>query len=63
MIEETAKEIRKGGYVEDNSLYLVTDSSGTLGPFSGMGGGGGGAYTDSVITMNNTTGWTSTTIA
>ena len=53
----------QGGYVEDNSLYLVTDSSGTLGPFSGMGGGGGGASTDSVMTMNNTTGWTSTTIA
>lgn len=53
----------QGGYVQDNSLYLVTDGSGTLGPFSGMGGGGGGPSTDSVMTMNNTTGWTSTTIS
>lgn len=54
----------QGGYVADNSLYLVTDGSGSLGPFSGMGGGGGGGGgSDSTMTMNNTTGWTSTTIA
>lgn len=53
----------QGGYVADSSLYLVTDCSGTLGPFSGMGGGGGGPVSDSVMTMSNTTGWTSTTIA
>ena len=52
----------QGGYVADNSLYLVTDDSGTLGPFSCMGGGGGGS-TDSVMTMSNITGWTSTTIS
>lgn len=53
----------QGGYVADNSLYLVTDDSGSLGPFSGMGGGGGGGSTDSVMTMSNITGWTSTTIS
>lgn len=54
----------QGGYVSDNALYLVTDGSGSLGPFSGMGGGGGsGAVSDSALTVTNTTGWTSTTIA
>ena len=62
-LQQSLADKVQGGYVADSSLFLVTDSSGSLGPFSGMGGGGGGPSSDSVMTMNNVTGWTSTTIA
>lgn len=58
-----------GGYVENDSLYLTSGGEVIAGPFtgfggSGSGGGGGGGPTNSaVITMDNTSGFVSKTIA
>lgn len=57
-----------GGYVENNALYLTSGGEVVAGPFEGIGGGGGsgggGSSTNTaVITVTNTTGWVSRTIA
>ena len=57
-----------GGYVENNALYLTSNGEVVAGPFEGIGGGGGGgggggSTNTAVITMNNTTGWVSRTVA
>lgn len=56
-----------GAYVENGYLYLTSNDSvvaGPLGPFSGTGGGGGSsAGNNAAVSVNNTTGWLSRTIA
>ena len=58
-----------GGYVENDSLYLTSGGEVVAGPFTGFGGGGsgggggGGTTNTAVITLTNTTGWVSRTIA
>jgi len=56
-----------GGYVENNALYLTSNGEVVAGPFEGIGGGGGGGGTgptnNAVLTVTNSTGWMSTTIA
>lgn len=57
-----------GAYVENGYLYLTSDGeivAGPLGPFSGTGGGtgGGGSTNAAVITVTNTSGFLSKTIA
>lgn len=55
------------GYVEDGYLYLTSNGEivvGPLGPFSGGGGGGGGGGGNNAsLSVTNTSGWLSTTIA
>ena len=54
-------------YVESGYLYLTSNGdvvAGPLGPFSGGGGGGGGeGGNNAKLTVTNTTGWLSHTIA
>ena len=56
-------------YLENGYQYFMADGSvvvGPLGPFAGGGGGGGGGGGDTshaVLTVTNTTGWLSKTIA
>ena len=54
-------------YVQDGYLYMTGNGEvliGPLGPFSGGGGGGGGGDVNkAILTVANTTGWLSTTIA
>ncbi|MBR3202234.1 MAG: hypothetical protein IKF60_01465, partial [Solobacterium sp.] len=55
-----------GGYVENDSLYLTSDGEVVAGPFTGFGGGGGGggsATNNAVLTLTNTSGFVSKTIA
>ncbi len=57
-----------GAYVDSGYLYLTSNGSvvaGPLGPFSGTGGGGGGTSggNNASLTVTNTTGWLSKTIA
>ncbi|HAK21968.1 MAG TPA: hypothetical protein DCM58_01480 [Desulfovibrio sp.] len=56
-----------GGYVENDSLYLTSNGEVVAGPFTGFGGGGGGggggSTNTAVITLTNTSGWVSRTIA
>ncbi len=58
-----------GAYVDSGYLYLTSNGSvvaGPLGPFSGTGGGGGGGTSggnNASLTVTNTTGWLSKTIA
>ena len=55
-----------GGYVENDSLYLTSGGEVVAGPFTGFGGGGGGgggSTNTAVITMENTSGFVSKTIA
>ena len=56
-----------GAYVENGYLYMTSNGEvlvGPLGPFSGTGGGtGGGSGNAAVITVTNTTGWLSKTVA
>ena len=52
-------------YVEDGYLYMTSNNEvvvGPLGPFSG-GGGGGGTGNNAVLTVSNTSGWLSKSIA
>lgn len=52
-------------YVDAGYLYLTSNGAvvaGPIGPFAGGGGGGGGGN-NAVLTVTNTTGWLSTTIA
>lgn len=56
-----------GGYA-DSQGYLILTANGEpvgdpIGPFAGGGGGGGGGGNKAVLTVANTTGWLSTTIA
>lgn len=54
-----------GAYLEDGYLYLTSGNEvieGPLGPFSG-GGGGGGTGNNAVLTVSNTSGWLSKSIA
>lgn len=54
-----------GAYIEDGYLYLTSGNEvieGPLGPFSG-GGGGGGTGNNAVLTVSNTSGWLSKSIA
>ncbi len=54
-------------YVDSGYLYLTSNGSvvaGPLGPFSGTGGGGGGTGGNNAsLSVTNTTGWLSKTIA
>lgn len=53
-------------YVENGYLYMTSNNEvivGPLGPFSGTGGGGGGGSNNAVLTMQNTSGWLSKSIA
>ena len=56
-----------GGYVENNALYLTSGGEVVAGPFEGIGGGGGGggggATNNAVLTLENTSGFVSQTIA
>lgn len=55
-----------GAYLEDGYLYLTSGNEvieGPLGPFSGGGGGGGGTGNNAVLTVSNTSGWLSKSIA
>ena len=53
-------------YVEDGYLYMTSNNEvivGPLGPFSGTGGGGGGTGNNAVLTVANTSGWLSKSVA
>lgn len=53
-------------FLENGLLYMLADGTvvvGPLGPFAGGGGSGGGDTNHAVITVTNTTGWLSKTIA
>ena len=57
-----------GAYVENDALYLTSNGEVVAGPFSGFGGGGsgGGGTTptnNAVITLENTSGFVSRTMA
>lgn len=55
-----------GAYVENGYLYLTSDGevvAGPLGPFSGTGGGSGGSGNNAVLSVTNTSGWLSKTVA
>ena len=57
-----------GAYVENDALYLTSNGEVVAGPFSGFGGGGsgGGGSTPTntaVITLENTSGFVSRTVA
>ena len=55
-----------GAYLEDGYLYLTSGNEvieGPLGPFSGGGGGGGGTGNNAVLTVSNTSGWLSKSVA
>ncbi len=56
-----------GGYVENNALYLTSNGEVVAGPFEGIGGGGGGggggSTNSAVVTLENTSGFVSRTIA
>ena len=53
-----------GGYVEDGVAYFTSNGE-VLFSITGIGGGGGGggSSTNAVLTVTNTTGWITTTIA
>ena len=69
--DQTAMQLLIGGniddaYVEDGYLYMTSNNEvvvGPLGPFSGGGGGGGGGSNNAVLTVSNTSGWLSKSIA
>ena len=56
-----------GAYVENGYLFLTSNGevvAGPIGPFaSSGGGGGGGSANNAVLTVSNTTGWISKTVA
>lgn len=55
-----------GAYIEDGYLFLTSGNEvieGPLGPFSGGGGGGGGTGNNAVLTVSNTSGWLSKSVA
>ncbi|SHK33335.1 hypothetical protein [Hespellia stercorisuis] len=55
-----------GAYVEDGYLYMISNDeivAGPLGPFSGTGGGGGSGGNNAILTVSNTSGWLSKSIA
>lgn len=55
-----------GAFVEAGYLYLTSNNevvAGPLGPFSGNGGGGGASGNSATLSVQNTTGWLSKTIA
>ena len=68
--DQTAMQLLIGNkiddaYVEDGYLYMTSNNEvvvGPLGPFSG-GGGGGGTGNNAVLTVSNTSGWLSKSIA
>jgi hypothetical protein len=66
-VQLTVEDKIDGAYVENGYLYLTSQGvvvAGPLGPFSGTGGGGGGTGGNNAsITVTNTTGWLSKTIA
>ncbi|MEI1258315.1 hypothetical protein V8Q34_26680 [Blautia sp. JLR.GB0024] len=69
--DQTAMQLLIGGkidgaYVEAGYLYMTSNNEvvvGPLGPFSGSGGGGGGGSNNAVLTVSNTSGWLSKSIA
>ena len=66
-VNENVKLKVDGGYV-DSDGYLILTADGEpvgdpIGPFAGGGGGGGGGSGTSVMTITNTTGWVSKSIA
>lgn len=69
--DQTAMQLLIGSkiddaYVEDGYLYMTSNNEvvvGPLGPFSGGGGGGGGTGNNAVLTVSNTSGWLSKSIA
>ncbi|MFQ7610045.1 hypothetical protein [Blautia marasmi] len=68
--DQTAMQLLVGSkiddaYVEDGYLYMTSNNEvvvGPLGPFSG-GGGGSGTGNNAVLTVSNTSGWLSKSIA
>lgn len=68
--DQTAMQLLIGSkiddaYVEDGYLYMTSNNEvvvGPLGPFSG-GGGGGGTGNNAVLTVSNTSGWLSKSVA
>lgn len=55
-----------GAFEEDGYLYLTSNDEvvvGPLGPFAGGGGGGGTGGNNATLSVQNTTGWISKTIA
>lgn len=68
--DQTAMQLLIGSkiddaYVEDGYLYMTSNNEvvvGPLGPFSG-GGGGGGTSNNAVLTVSNTSGWLSKSVA
>lgn len=55
-----------GAFVENGYLYLTSNNevvAGPLGPFSGTGGSGGSGGNNAVLTVSNTSGWLSKSIA
>ena len=57
-----------GAYVENDALYLTSNGEVVAGPFSGFGGGGSGGggsapTNTAVITLENTSGFVSRTVA
>lgn len=68
--DQTAMQLLIGSkiddaYVEDGYLYMTSNNEvvvGPLGPFSGNGGGGG-TGNNAVLTVSNTSGWLSKSVA
>lgn len=67
MIELSLDAKVDSAYVQSGYLFLTSNGeivAGPLGPFSGGGGGGGGgSENNATLTINNTSGWMSKTIA
>ena len=65
-VEDLRERKVDGGFIENDSLYLTSDGEVVAGPFTGIGGsggGGGGTGNNAILTLTNTTGWMTTTIA
>lgn len=72
-LEQTAEQTNlallgkaDGAYVENGYLFLTSNGevvAGPIGPFASSGGGGGGSANNAVLTVSNTSGWISKTVA
>lgn len=66
LLQNQLDEKVDGAYVQAGYLYLTSGNevvAGPLGPFSGGGGGGGGGGNAAIITLTNSSGWVSKTVA
>ena len=50
-------------YVEDGYLYMTSNNEVVVGPLGPFSGGGGGTGNNAVLTVSNTSGWLSKSIA